>query len=160
MVNQGKIMRRTAAMVIQAAIIGALASLCGCAGIANLAKSTDHSQGQWESSFPNAFLWRRVKSDPLVFLPRAFPEDSPITPETGDWIVDPQDCAAFLVPVQECGGLSPPQWRAEAMKAVNALSKREQTLRNSVTVLVGWPAVVTLWGLCLPFELGMRPPGP
>ena len=139
--NHSRIRCRIATQIVQIAILLGFGLLCGCS---TLVKSIDHSEGRWEKSYPNAFLWRRVNSDPAVFHPKALPADAPIEPETGDWVVDPQDRAAFFVPNRECGGLSPELWLAEAKKAVNDLSKGDQFLRNSAIVLVGWPAYMAL----------------
>lgn len=127
-------------IVMLMAIVGPL-SFCSCT---SLIKSKDHRTGHWENTHSNAYLWRRVKDDPAVFYPKDLPRGYAVNPKTGDWIIDPQDRAAFFVPNQECGGLSSGIWRAEAMKAVSRLSKTEQSAYNTVTVLVGWPAYITL----------------
>jgi hypothetical protein len=127
-------------IVILITILGSV-SLSSCT---SLIKSKDHSTGHWERSHSNAYLWRRVRDDPAVFYPKDLPRGYPVNPQTGDWIIDPQDRAAFFVPNQECGGLSSGIWRAEAIKAVNRHSKAEQSTYNTVTVLVGWPAFIAL----------------
>ena len=88
-----------------------------------LIKSVDHSPKIWESRYRSASVWKRVKDDPAVFLPKCLPKGFPITPKTGAWVVDPQDGAAFFVPNKECGGFSSSIWLAEAKKAVNRHSK-------------------------------------
>lgn len=115
-------------------------------GCTSLIKSVDHRQGHWEQAHSNAFLWRRVKGDPAVFNPKKLSPGYAITPKTEDWVIDSQDRTAFFVPNQQCDGLSPRMWRAEAIKAVNRIVK-ESRQRNTVTVTIGWPAYATLVGV-------------
>jgi hypothetical protein len=110
----------------------------------SLIKPKDHRIGHWESSHPNFYLWRRIKDNPALFLPDKLPSGFPITPETGYWVVDSQDNSGFFVPNRDCGGLPPRIWHAEAVKAVNRIGKAEQAAYNAVTVVVGWPAAISL----------------
>lgn len=105
------------------------------AGCSTLVMSIDHKESSWE----NAELWRRMKDDPAVFHPKCLPAGTLISPKTGDWVVDPQDRAAFFVPKATCGGLTPAMWRAEAQKGVNKFSRGGQMARNGATALFLWP---------------------
>lgn len=82
------------------------------ASCSTLVTSIDHGKSEWE----NSYRWRRVGDSPALFYPQSLPPGTRVTPQTGDWIVDPQDQTAFFVPVQKCGDLTPEMWRAEAMK--------------------------------------------
>jgi hypothetical protein len=109
-----------------------------------MTRTIDHKSPQ--PTFENAELWKKVQDAPATFHPRPLPSGSTISPETGDWVIDPQDQAAFFVPSKKCGDLTPAMWRAEALKGIN-LTKKEQTSNNTAKVLFGWPAYLGLAGL-------------
>ena len=128
---------------IKRSIFAMVVMLCACACTKlrppEMVRTIDHASGNWE----NADLWKRVQADPGVYHPRALPAGSTISPQTGDWVVDPQDQTAYFVPNSTCGGISPAMWRAEARKAIN-LPKGEQRSKNMQKILVGWPAYLSL----------------
>ena len=74
-----------------------------------------------------------------MFQPKALPRNTPLTPATGYWVVDPQDHAAFFVPIHPCDGIPSTVWRAEAMKAINQHTKKNQNATNAAIVLIVWP---------------------
>lgn len=121
------------------AFMGAF-TLLGTSGCSTLVTSVDHKESTWE----NADLWRRMKNDPPVFQPMCLPAGSVVSPKTGDWVVGPNDHAAFFVPKESCGGLSPAMWRAEAQKGVNQFSRRGRAARNGATALVLLPLLPLL----------------
>src|SRR5687767_10782739 len=74
-------------------------------------KSIDRSQ-----QLENAELWRQVKREPAMFVPKAMPAGASTGPSRGKWINDPQDATAYFVPNEACGGLTPAVWEGEALK--------------------------------------------
>lgn len=124
-------------LLLVLAILFISAGLTGCS---TLVKSIDHQSDRWE----NADLWRRVKDKPAVFVPRAFGTREP-SRSNGDWVVDPQDQAAFFIPFSECGDLNTDHWRGEALKNVNRYTQSRQRAVNAATVLFGWPAYTALF---------------
>ena len=113
----------------------------GITSCSTLVKSIDHKQKDWE----NAYLWRQVKTHPAVFYPRPLPHDAVVSQRTGNWIVDPQDQAAFFIPNEKCGELHSEVWRTEAIKGINRYDKIHQNRVNAHTVLIGWPAYTALY---------------
>lgn len=89
------------------------------AGCATIEESIDHRPGYWEESYNYPYLWRRVSDDPAVFVPKAWPSGESTGPDSGEWVVDPFDKAAFFVPNRKLDGISPAVWKAVAEKAVN-----------------------------------------
>lgn len=120
--------------------IGLVLFAAGLTSCGTLVTSIDHKKEDWE----NAYLWRRMNDEPAVFHPKALPRGAPVTPATGEWVVDPQNHAAFFVPNAGCGGLTSTMWRAEALKGVNKFSRGRQTARNIAMVVLGWPAYPVL----------------